>query len=235
MWDRVTLKQRAKEELKISYWHSLGVSTVANTIPDIIEYVLKLVLGIASLASVYDIYNSINSIRYDMYNFGNGINSLAISCITLFVASVLSVGKNLYYINATKNDRDFNYLFLPFTSGKFITIVKTMFMVGLRIFLWSLLFLIPGIIKSYEYRMVPYIIAENPDMSAEEAMSISSAMTANDKFNIFVLDLSFFGWRLLATIIPVPMVGNAFLSPYIDATDAQLYEALKYKINISFD
>ena len=61
-------------------------------------------------------------------------------------------------------------------------------------FLWSLLLLIPGIVKAYEYRMVPYLLADYPELSTEEAFRISREMMNGEKMNTFILDLSFIGW-----------------------------------------
>lgn len=66
-----------------------------------------------------------------------------------------------------------------------------MLLKNIKIFLWTLLFVIPGIIKSYEYQMIPYLLAEDPSMSREEAFARSRHMTMHHKFDMFVLDLSF--------------------------------------------
>ena len=58
-------------------------------------------------------------------------------------------------------------------------------------FLWSLLLIIPGIVKSYEYRMIPYLLADHPEMSKDEAFAASKAMIDGNKWDAFVLDFSF--------------------------------------------
>ena len=72
-----------------------------------------------------------------------------------------------------------------FGSGSYLKIVGTMFLRGLYIFLWSLLLFIPGIIKSYEYRMVPYLLAECPEMGNSEAFRISKEMMYGQKMEAF--------------------------------------------------
>ena len=99
-----------------------------------------------------------------------------------------------------------------------------MFLKDLYIFLWSLLFIIPGIVKSYEYRFIPYILAENPNISVDEAFKLSKSMTDNQKGDIFILDLSFFGWYLLGMLT---IIGTVFVTPYHEATNAQLYFKIK--------
>lgn len=85
-------------------------------------------------------------------------------------------------------------LFYGFKSGAYLNTVFTMFMMNLFIFLWSLLLVVPGIIKSYQYRMVPYIMAENPQMNYRDALALSSRMTEGHKLELFILELSFVGW-----------------------------------------
>ena len=108
-----------------------------------------------------------------------------------------------------------------------MNVVKIMFWRELKIFLWSLLFVIPGIIKSYEYSMVPYILAENPHISSERAFELSKKMTRGEKWKIFVLDLSFLGWRILGVLCCC--VGEIFLQPYVEATYAELYQVMREK------
>lgn len=97
-----------------------------------------------------------------------------------------------------------------------------MFLRGLFTGLWSLLFVIPGIIKHYEYLMIPYILAENPGMDRQEVFAISKRMMMGQKWNVFVLDLSFIGWRLLEGIT-LGIVGVFYVEPYYQATMAELY------------
>ena len=77
----------------------------------------------------------------------------------------------------------------------------------------------------YCYLMVPYILAENPDMKAREALRLSKEMMDGQKWNAFVLGLSFIGWQLLGTLLCG--IGTFFVQPYVDATFAELYAVLR--------
>ena len=101
-----------------------------------------------------------------------------------------------------------------------------MFLRGLFTALWSLLFIIPGIVKSYEYMMIPYLLAEHPEMTRQEAFAESKRMMDGNKWNAFVLDLSFIGWTLLG-ICTVGILLVFYVEPYIYLTHAELYHALK--------
>lgn len=104
---------------------------------------------------------------------------------------------------------------------------KVTFLTGLYTFLWSLLFVIPGIIKSFSYSMSMYVLAENKGMSARECIKASKAMTNGHKWELFVLDLSFFGWALLVTI--TFGIASIWVLPYMHATFANVYNELKPK------
>ncbi|MBQ2067167.1 MAG: DUF975 family protein, partial [Clostridiales bacterium] len=93
--------------------------------------------------------------------------------------------------------------------------------------LWSLLFLIPGIIKSYSYFMVPYIAADNPELPSSRVFEISKQTMKGEKWNLFVLQLSFILWHLGCLI--TCGFGYLFLTPYLEATYAELYACLKTK------
>lgn len=106
---------------------------------------------------------------------------------------------------------------------------KVVFLVGLFTYLWALLFIIPGIIKSISYSMSVYILAENKGKPALECINESKAMTQGHKMELFVLALSFIGWGLL-TAITFGIVGIWAL-PYMEATYANAYKSLKQNVN----
>lgn len=102
---------------------------------------------------------------------------------------------------------------------------KVTFLVGLFTFLWSLLFVIPGIIKSYSYSMSLFILAENKGKPALECINESKAMTNGHKMELFVLGLSFIGWGLLCTI--TLGIAGIWVVPYMEATYTNAYNSLK--------
>lgn len=104
-------------------------------------------------------------------------------------------------------------------------VVRTMFHKDIRVLLWSLLFVIPGIYKSYQYRMVSYILAEHPDTDYRQALQMSKDMMNGEKWHAFVLDLSFILWHMLGAIT-CGIVELFYVNPYIWLTDAALYRKL---------
>ena len=119
-------------------------------------------------------------------------------------------------------------IFDAFRSGHYVNVVLAMFLKNLFTSLWTLLFVIPGIVKHYEYLMIPYILAENPGMDRKEAFQISKRMMDGQKMETFILDLSFIGWILLSAIT-CGIVGIFYVNPYREATFAELYAFNKAK------
>lgn len=146
---------------------------------------------------------------------------------SVFVSNPVTVGKCRYFMESRVGNAPFSSLFSAFGGPAYRNVVKVMFMKNLFIFLWSLLFVIPGIYKAYQYRMVDYLMAENPYMTYQRALELSRQMTDGEKFNIFILELSFFGWLFLVAL--ACGIGVFFVNPYIEATFAELYAALRAK------
>lgn len=96
--------------------------------------------------------------------------------------------------------------------------------------LWSLLFIIPGIVASYRYAMAPFILAEHPEYTASEAITASKEMMHGHKLDLFLLDLSFLGWALLSIL--TLGIGALWLNPYASAARAAFYRDISqtYKL-----
>ena len=148
------------------------------------------------------------------------------AAVNIFVASPLQVGGCRFFLDNGERNAPFETVLFPFKT-KYMNIVKAMFLQNLFIFLWSLLFVIPGIVKGYAYRLVPYILAEAPDMDAGEARRRSEEMMRGHKWESFVFDLSFLGWELLG-LFTCGILLIFYVNPYRLASDAELYRAIKY-------
>ena len=135
--------------------------------------------------------------------------------LRLFVRGDNALTENMYKI-ATKN---------------YWHKVWGMFLMVLFICLWSLLLIIPGIIKTFSYAMTPFILEENPDLSANDAIDRSRAMMKGHKFDLFWLLLSFIGWGILC--IFTLGIGLLWLTPYMQTSVAAFYEDVKadYEVN----
>jgi hypothetical protein len=150
-----------------------------------------------------------------------------IACVmNVFLFNPLEVGCDRFFIRNLHEKAQVGNVGFAFDTY-YLNNVKTLFFRDLYLVLWTLLFIIPGIVKAYEYRMIPYILAENPHMSRKEVFAASKSMMMGNKWKAFVLDLSFLGWHILS-VFTVGILELFYVAPYVYATNAALYEALAY-------
>ncbi len=154
---------------------------------------------------------------------------LAIALVVGFVYSAfiynpLGVGTSRFFFQSLNEKAEVKELAFAFDHN-YKNVVKILFIRDIKILLWSLLFIIPGIIKSYEYYMMPYLLAENPNLTKDEAFRLSKQMMSGNKFETFVLELSFIWWDVLSAMT-AGVVGIFYVQPYKNLTYAALYEEL---------
>ncbi len=242
MWTRAELKEQAKAILKKSYWKAFLVSLI-----------LAFIGGSSGGSSRFNFNGSSGSFNDFTDGFNQGYNNvgdvdvtglegvdftflfiflgiflivfLAIILFRVLVGTVVEVGCQKYFVQATEEDFSINHVMSGFKKGKYGNIVLTMLFRGVLLFLWTLLLIIPGIIKSYAYRFVPYILADNPEITPKRAIELSNQMTNGQKFDMWVLDLSFIGWYILGLL--ALGIGVLFVNPYPNQTFAQLYVTLR--------
>lgn len=146
----------------------------------------------------------------------------------VFVGNLLKMGGYRFFILNQTAQPGIGTLLDGFRSGHYVNIVLTMFLRDLFTALWSLLLVVPGIVKHYEYLMVPYIIAENPAMDYKEAFQISKQMMDGEKMEAFIMDLSFLGWYLLSAVT-CGLLAIFYVNPYVQASFAEMYTFNKQK------
>ncbi len=221
MWTREMLKTNAKTIFYRNYWPCVGVAFIMSIISE---------AGAGSSSSFGNQLSNKNNIQmdpqYSRYIVAAllivAVVSIVIALLNIFVGNILLCGGYQFFIKNRTGEGRFNDLANGFKNGHYWNIVKTLFLMDLYIFLWSLLFIIPGIVKSYEYLMVPFILAENPGMETKEIFAISKRMMSGQKGAAFVLDLSFIGWILLS-ILTCGLLLIFYVEPYIWATKTELY------------
>ncbi len=146
--------------------------------------------------------------------------------VEILVFSVIEVGACIFFIRNSRENAQANCLFDGFKSERYGTIVVAKLLVRLYEFLWGLLFLIPGLIKHYEYYMIPYILADHPEIDRKEAFARSKQMMQGNKWKTFVLELSFIGWYILNGLT-ANLLNILWIAPFKNQTGAELYLALK--------
>lgn len=250
LWTRGELKDRAKKGLETFYWQAFLVCLIAMLLgagTEASNFQVKTsgrsedtrlsVQGIPGTDFSYGdgrvnidtpLYNGSIPVR-----LGLGVMFLTMLMVTtvvlalgILVSNVLQVGKRRYFLKKTAGIREMGVgeLFSAFGEA-YGNLVWVMFRRQLSIVLWSLLLVIPGIIKTYEYYLVPYLLAEDPHLSWEQARNKSCGMMDGNKIDVFVLQLSFIGWDILGSLLCG--VGHVFVAPYKEAVYAELYHTLR--------
>lgn len=227
MWNRVELKTNAKEILKAKYWKAVLVAFIASALTGASSYTSA---GGSNNDEIGDLFTSFSPQLIIAIVCIIAFSALIGIAISIFLENPLLIGCYKFFINCKKDGENLNDIVMTFKNG-YMNVVLTEFLRGLFTFLWSLLFVIPGIIKGYEYMLIPYLLADNPQMDREEAFAKSKEMMDGNKWKAFVLDLSFFGWGLLSACT-CGILYIFYVGPYIHLTKAELYHALKAEHNM---
>ncbi len=161
---------------------------------------------------------------YEVENFRLTIPQGIFGFLSFILGGTLELGYCQFLLKQHDHqDPEFNDLFSQF--HRYGTGFAQKFLRGLYVFLWSLLFIIPGIVKGYSYALTPYILTDHPDMTANEAITRSRLMMDGHKGELFVLELTFIGWSILAGLCW--NLGYLAYNPYLAAAKAAFYRQLQ--------
>lgn len=253
MWTRSELKERGKAALHRNYWIVVLATLVVTALTGgtgnaagngSLQEGSNIAAGNGDAASnliqtLFSFFGVAGDMIYKnligpMYN-GMYVSFILILIITafsvgllfkIFVGNLFEVGGCRFYEENSEHKTRIALIVDGFLNGAYLRNVATIFCRDLYTVLWTLCLIIPGIVKSYEYKMIPYILAENPRISRKRAFEISKNMMDGEKWNAFVLDLSFIGWNLLSTIT-FGIVGVLYVNPYVYTTWAEFYKVMR--------
>ena len=222
MWNRREIKERGKRSLSAAYWKSvlaalvLTISTGSMGNFTITHNVARYMDG---THGGKEFWHYLLPFSYFSYSYSGPNGGWFLPMLTTLLGTVLLFGgilhlilrifvlnplemggRRFFIVDRAENGKASTVELVAGFSVPYMNVVKTMFLRNLYVFLWSLLFVIPGLVKAYSYRMVPYILAESPDMDSREAFRLSREMMDGNKWEVFVYDLSFLGWYLLLSI-----------------------------------
>ena len=208
-----TLKSRALNNLTGNWGLSVGVALLAA------------ILGGLTLSTSFNLNIEGETIQDLPSAFHVLIAALISSASVInFVHFILGGTINLGYTQFLLDQYDGKELACKTLFSKFDQFGQGFlqrFLRNLYIALWSLLFIVPGIVKIYSYAMTPYIMAEHPEMTANEAITASRQLMDGHKGELFCLHLSFIGWQFLNLF--TLGIGSLWLNPYMQATEAAFY------------
>lgn len=251
MWERKELKMRAKAAFKSNYWKCVLVAIIIAllvgagnaatakltsnnevrlngetvTREQVVETVRTAIDKVAAEHNV-----STEEVLEAVVVVGTVLAAAAVTfalasgLMKIFVWSLFEIGGDSFFTVNTRENAGLGEIFRGFSSS-YGRNVLALFLRRLYIALWTLLFIIPGIIKSYSYFLIPYLLAEHPEMSRKEAFNLSRQLMRGNKWRAFVLDLSFLGWDFLS-IFTFGLLQIFYVRPYKEATYAELYRAL---------
>lgn len=226
MWNRSEVKENGKASFKRNYWKSVIVAFIytlffTSTSATFKNNQEELSNSFSGEAASDPSFMVILLIALGIV----GTILLILKLVDLFVFNPLEVGCNRFFLVNQETDADFPELLHAFKNN-YINTVLGLFIRDIVIGLGCICFLIPGFILMYSYRMVPYILAEDPTISAIDALKKSRAMMKGQKWACFVYDLSYIGWYILS-VITIGIVGLFYLNPYKQNADAELYRRIR--------
>lgn len=204
-FDRIRIKQNAKTHYQNNKWQNVLVMLINVLVAGGVQVIVR----VSGKNWFVALFMSLVSIAASILL----VNIIAMGSATWFHRSIKTEGLKMEEMFWTfKEDYGGNVLL--------------MFLITLYTFLWSLLFVVPGVVKGYSYSLAIYIKSENPQISASQAIELSQKMTNGRKMDLFVLDLSYIGWFILSSIT-FNILGILYVMPYYQAAKAFAYEEIK--------
>lgn len=202
------LRAQARERLE-GQW---GTFVLMTFLMLVIQTILQIPGYIGSLLEVLSPENVLASLSFS--NISNILSLLALPLSWGLTVSLLR--------NHREESVDLENLFDGFRGGRYTRVFCALFLVNLFTFLWTLLLIIPGIMKAFSYALTPYIIMDEPKLTARQAITRSCEIMQGRRWKLFCLYLSFIGWGILSLL--TFGIGFLWLAPYMNASIAAFYE-----------
>ena len=220
------LRAKAWESLKGKYWMAFIVVLVLGLLSSIGTSMVTCSQNITDVVNMVDPAQMDSTMQIGALVLTGAALVFAIIgfIISVFVGNAVEVGLANYFIKNTDSKPSFKDAFSGF-KVRYGRNIGTLLLVGIKVVLWSLLFIIPGIIKTYEYAVIPYILADDAEISSKDAFKKAKQMMKGNKWRLFKLEFSFIGWFVLCVL--TLGIGTFFLIPYVNAANAEFYVELK--------
>ena len=202
------LRAQARERLE-GKW---GTFVLMTFLMLVIQTILQIPGYIGSLLEILSPENVLASLSFS--NISNILSLLALPLSWGLTVSLLR--------NHREESVDLENLFDGFRGGRYTRVFCALFLVNLFTFLWTLLLIIPGIMKAFSYALTPYILLDEPELTARQAITRSCEIMQGRRWKLFCLSLSFIGWGILSLL--TFGIGFLWLAPYMNASIAAFYE-----------
>lgn len=230
MPDRIQIKEEAKQVLRGARVNPYLVSLIVTGILWLLG-ALNSYVGASQTVDQMAIYDPDLAAMLPNFPEFPVLLMAFVAAVNWLAQVIINAGWSIYHLGVRQGkEMPFACLLDGFAFlGKLILLNIVM---GIFVYLWSLLFLIPGIIAQYRYRFAVYNLCENPDIGIMEAISMSKAQTAGFKWTLFVLDLSFIGWILLSGL--TLGILDIWLAPYREQANVGYFQEIKRVKGIGF-
>ena len=224
--NRKDLKQAGKSLFKKNYWCSVLIGLLMLLVGEGAGFSVSVGssdMSFENLIGDADLEFFLESPITIFAGFGLVVGML----IAYFIFMPLYCGGIRYFLKTRKNQStDLGELTQNFKDKTFLNVAKISFLKDISVLLWSLLFIIPGIIKAFEYWAINYILAVRPDIDRKEAHRLSKILMDGNKWDCFVLGLSFLGWSILGSFT-FGLLNVFFVNPYMQATFVEFFSDLR--------
>lgn len=231
-FSRALLKQDAKNRIRNSKPQVLWVGVVYLLLTSVLSTLaLRATSSGMTMQNLQQFYTHIENgdMEYALRLYDAMMPSTAGQIIELLlqlVSTIVGAGWVLFLLNTIRNNAPaFGNLLDGF--GFFWKLIWLNLVMGFFIALWTLLFIVPGIVAAYRYRLALYLLLDNPNRSALECIRESKRLMNGRKMELFVLDLSFIGWSLLTLFPLVGYLVQIWAVPYMDMSYALYYERIR--------
>lgn len=202
------LRAQARERLE-GQW---GTFVLMTFLMLVIQTILQIPGYIGSLLEILSPENVLASLSFS--NISNILSLLALPLSWGLTVSLLR--------NHREESVDLENLFDGFRGGRYTRVFCALFLVRLFTILWTLLLIIPGIMKAFSYALTPYILLDEPELTARQAITRSCEIMQGRRWKLFCLYLNFIGWGILSLL--TFGIGFLWLAPYMNASIAAFYE-----------
>lgn len=220
MWNRVEVKAKGKAGFKRNYWNCVVVAMIFSLVSGGLSGNEQRITQ-----QVEENYTD-PAVFLEFITTPKFLGAAAVGlAIGILVFGALEVGCSRFFLLNQLQSASVSEMGYGFNHN-YANNVGTILLRNVFVMLGVFLFIIPGVIMSYQYRMVPYILSEKPELGPKEVLDYSKQMMEGHKLNSFIYDLSFIGWMLLSACT-LGIVGIFYANPYKCASDAELYLAIR--------
>ena len=236
-FNRQLLKLRAQQTIRTSEPKVINVGLIFVVLTSFMSLLsAKVMSANITESDIMQIYDHLLKGKYDfaleyIQQYAPPPSSYIINIAIELVTSIVSVGFIIFLINTIRAAEPCRGNLLD-GFGMAGRVILLSLLESIFIFLWSLLLIVPGIIASYRYRQAIYLLIDHPEMSVMECINESKRMMDGRKGELFMLDLSFLGWQLLANFTLIGWAVQVWTVPYLGMTYAMYYEYLCGRISL---